>query len=262
MGQRSIDRFSSLVKRVGVRSALVRLAKYPFDRKKRKKFERDGLSLVSPEERFNWIYRNRYWGDGETLSGSGSTLDHTLNLRGNLLELVRRFGIKRFLDAPCGDFAWMRHVLNDMDVTYIGADIVAPIISGLQAEFETDKVSFVHLDITRDRLPQADIMMCRDCLFHLCYMDIARALRNFIDSDIPYLLTTTHINKSGFKNRDIQTGEHRLIDLFAEPFCFPDHPLERISDWIKPKPEKEMCLWSREQVLVGTEEFRKVYLSS
>lgn len=245
--------------RQGVRWVILRLARYPLDQLKRKRFERTGLLLGTPEERFNWIYQNKYWGEGETTSGSGSTLAHTENLRRELPVLTKKLQIKVFLDAPCGDFAWMRHVLKDADFQYVGADIVAPIVINLQTKFGNDRIRFTHCDITKDRLPEADMMMCRDCLFHLCYADIAAALNNFLDSDIPYLLTTTHINKTGFQNRDIITGEHRLMDLFSAPFFFPADPAYRIKDWIMPKPEKEMCLWSREQILKGTAEFRKRY---
>lgn len=252
-------RLRNLVKRHGLVWVVFRIARYPLDWLKRKKFERAGLVLKTPEERFNWIYQNKYWGEGETKSGSGSTLEHTENLRRELPVLAEKFKIRRFLDAPCGDFAWMQHVVKAMHVSYVGGDIVRPIVEELQAKFGSADIQFVHLDITKDKLPAADLMMCRDCLFHLCYKDIAAALENFLASEIPYLLTTTHINKTAFANRDIVTGEHRLMDLFSAPFNFPTDPLHRIEDWVMPKPEKEMCLWSREQILMGTAAFRTTY---
>lgn len=254
-----VQKLKAALNRHGFAWVVFRLARYPLDWLKRKKFERDGLILRTAEERFNWIYKNKYWGEGETTSGSGSTLEHTANLRREIPALVEKFDIRVFLDAPCGDFAWMRHVIKDVPFEYIGADIVAPIVKDLQERYGNERIRFTHCDITTDKLPEADLMMCRDCLFHLCYIDIAAAVQNFLDSGIPYLLTTTHINNSGFRNRDIISGEHRLIDLFSPPFLFPSNPLYRIEDWVMPKPEKEMCLWSREQLLEGTVEFRKRY---
>jgi hypothetical protein len=72
---------------------------------------------------------------------------------------------------------------------------------------------------------------------------------NFINSKISYLLTTTHKNTNNFKNKNIKTGDYRHIDLFAHPFNFPANPLVRIDDYVLPDPEREMCLFSREQIL-------------
>lgn len=103
----------------------------------------------------------------------------------------------------------------------------------------------MHLDIAQDRLPQADLMICRDCLFHLSYEDTERFLRNFRASGIPYLLTTTHFNRSGFVNRDIDTGDWRWMDLFQPPYRFPAAPAWRVVDG---GGDREMCLWAREDL--------------
>jgi hypothetical protein len=75
-----------------------------------------------------------------------------------------------------------------------------------------------------------------------------KVLENFFESNIKYLFTSTHINSNTFLNKDILSADFRLIDLFSAPYNFPINPLYRISDWIYPEPEREMCLWSREQV--------------
>jgi hypothetical protein len=38
---------------------------------------------------------------------------------------------------------------------------------------------FLHLDITTDRLPKVDAILCRDCLVHCSFRQIAAAVRNF-----------------------------------------------------------------------------------
>jgi hypothetical protein len=67
-------------------------------------------------------------------------------------------------------------------------------------------------------------------------------------------LTTTHINSTGFENRDIETGSFRLMDLFKAPYSFPA-PLVVIDDWLPPEPERQMCLWRRDQVASALEGF-------
>jgi hypothetical protein len=59
---------------------------------------------------------------------------------------------------------------------------------------------------------------------------------------------TNHINVSGFKNEDIESGGFRLLDLFIEPFHLPRQVLHRVADYVFPFPQREMCVWSRDQI--------------
>ncbi|HLO15282.1 MAG TPA: class I SAM-dependent methyltransferase, partial [Anaerolineales bacterium] len=202
-----------------------------------------------------WIYRNNRWRDEESVSGPGSSLKYTENLRKELPNLLKDYSIQRIFDAPCGDFNWMRHLLTTVDVDYIGGDIVLPLVESLNLKYKQDNVSFIHIDLIKDGFPKSDIMICRDCLFHLSFEDTKSVLRNFLVSETPYLLTTTHKNIDGFKNSDIQIGGFRRIDLFSPPYNFPSNALASIDDWISPYPERQMCLWNREQVSLAFAKF-------
>jgi len=206
------------------------------------------LASDSIEHRFTWIHKSNLWGDRESASGPGSTLRYTENLRRRLPALFAEYEVRKVLDAPCGDFNWMKEVVRETGIRYVGADIVPQLVADNNARYKSERIGFIHADITRGALPAADLMICRDCLFHLSNADVARFVDNFCRSDIPYLLTTTHINHSGFDNRDIRTSEFRLLDLRKPPFSFPE-PLCAIDDWIEDHPPRQMCLWSRDQLL-------------
>ncbi|WP_448171279.1 class I SAM-dependent methyltransferase [Rhizobacter fulvus] len=210
------------------------------------------------EATFSWIYQNNHWGSAESVSGPGSTLDSTQNLRAELPRLLERLSVKVLLDAPCGDFNWMRHLLPELNLQYIGGDIVKEIIDTHTQNYSSDRISFMHVNLICDPLPRADLLICRDCLFHFSYEDTKLVLENFIRSDITYLLTTTHTRVNEFQNKDIKTGEGRLIDLFSYPYNFPKSPIATIEDWIPPYPERAMCLWTREQVAKAVANFGKV----
>ena len=150
----------------------------------------------------------------------------------------------------------MKHVLENYTIDYIGGDIVKPLVETLNVKYGNAKTHFVYFDITRDAFPEVDLWICRDCLFHLSFNDIHQALKNFVDSNIPYLFASTHITPKGFTNFDIETGDFRLIDLFSAPYCFPKDVHFRVADWISPHPEREMCLWSKEQVIFAMKTFR------
>lgn len=233
-----------------------KITSYFISKIKDRRFKSQILTLNSSEDRFTWIYKNNYWSSSESRSGTGSTLKYTENLRKELPKLISAYSIKRVFDAPCGDFNWMQHLLPCVDVEYIGGDIVKPLIENLNKDYKSNNILFVHFDLINQIPPQVDLMICRDCLFHLSYADTKAMLENFVKSKAAYLLTTTHSNvDKSFCNNDIVTGEFRRIDLFSAPYYFPNNPLYVIDDWIAPSPERQMCLWSREQIILSLNGF-------
>jgi hypothetical protein len=202
---------------------------------------------------FTQIYNQNFWGDGESKSGPGSTFAYTMELREKLPQLLQDFGVDSIFDAPCGDFNWMQHVVAGTGIRYLGGDIVEPLIEDLRTKYSGENINFVRIDLAKDPFPYAKLMICRDCIFHLSYQDASRLFHSFVNSKIDYLLTSTHVNPGVFQNRDIMTGDYRQIDLFSAPYNFPRDVLFRISDWVPPHSEREMCLWSRDQVAAAIE---------
>lgn len=200
------------------------------------------------QTRFNRIYKYNFWGGKESVSGVGSSLEATATLRAELPLLFKKFQLNTIFDAPCGDFHWMNHVMATCNVKYVGGDIVEQLINQNSNVYERTNVHFLHFDITKDKMPQADIWICRHCLFHLSYQHILEALQCFLASSIPYILTTTHLRQNQILNSDIQSGDFRLIDLFSSPFCFPEDIKFRCDDFIVPDPPMEICLWHRNQI--------------
>lgn len=199
------------------------------------------LRFINRDESvFSKVYRNNEWWDGESKSGPGSSLAQTSKLRRELPLLVKKFGVESFLDAPCGDFNWMKEV--DLPVRYTGGDIVAELIRDNRRKFKGKK--FVVLDITTDKIPRVDLIFCRDALVHLSFDEIWRALRNFKKSNSKYLLTTTFTAWKA--NADITTGEHRPLNLQLPPFNFPA-PVEIINEGCTEQdgmfPDKSVALW-------------------
>jgi hypothetical protein len=177
---------------------------------------------LKPE--FTEIYRNNSWNDPESVSGRGSTLARTTMIATRLPGMLQHLGANALLDAACGDFNWMRHV--DLgDVKYIGADIVPELITTNRERYELPGRSFVELDITRNKLPRVDVILCRECLMHLSTARITRAISNFKKSGAQYLLCTTHTTVT--ENFDCVDGGGRFVNLQLPPFNFPQ-PLELI----------------------------------
>ena len=122
------------------------------------------------------------------------------------------------LDAPCGDFTWMAQV--DLEgIDYIGGDIVPSIVEQNKHQHASESRRFIQLDLTRDPLPDADVLLCRDCLVHLSYANIRPVLENVARSKIRYVLMTSFPGRQD--NYDVADGDWRALDFEAPPFSFP-----------------------------------------
>ncbi len=206
------------------------------------------LAKRPPEDVFTEIYRENKWGDKDSYSGSGSNLTQTESIRNALPAIVRDFHCQTMLDVPCGDFFWMKTL--DLPLQYIGADIVEELVRKNQERFGSERRSFLHLDLTQSDLPKVDLILCRDCLVHLSYSDILRAIRNMRRSGSKYLLTTSFIHVD--RNDDIPTGAWRPINLQKTPFEFPN-PIQ----WVDEKcpipgyEDKHLGLWEISELPVS-----------
>jgi hypothetical protein len=208
------------------------------------------FKFKSNKKKFTSIWKTNYWNDSESLSGPGSNLSYTENIRKELPILFNKFEIKSIFDAPCGDFFWMKKVIYDSDIQYLGGDIVNELVFLNNQRFSSDNISFIEFDITIDKYPECDLWICRDVFFHLSNKDIFLALEKFSNSNIKYILTTTHFPSYSWKNSDINTGSFRLIDIFQKPFSFPsNNVLYRFDDYTEPHPPREMCLFSRNEIV-------------
>lgn len=173
----------------------------------------------SMESVFSEIYRKNIWGNDESISGSGSTLDATELIREQLPSLFKEFGFRSLLDAPCGDFNWMKETNLDLDA-YWGMDIVPDIVARNRQRFGNDRVKFLTGNLIKDPLPKVDVVLCRDCFNHLDFASIRSALLNFHRSGAGYVLLTTDIS-FGDVLEDIVVGRSRTLNLQAAPIALP-----------------------------------------
>jgi hypothetical protein len=120
----------------------------------------------------------------------------------------------------------MLHVDLRLD-RYIGGDIVHDLVRHLQVSYGRNGIEFMHLDISKDPLPQVDAILCRDGLVHFSFRQMDATVRNFKRSGAVYLLTTTFPDTK--MNRDIITGDWRRLNPCAPPLNWPE-PLMLINE--------------------------------
>ena len=204
---------------------------------------REMVSHLTLAERFALLHELGVYRHAEAVSGEGSTPAETAALRAALPALLAAQGVRTLLDVPCGGFDWMREV-DLAGVDYVGVDIVPALVAENRARFGGPTLRFLVLDATRDALPAADLVLCRDLLVHLSLADLAAALRNFVGSGARLLLTNHYGERDG--NPDILSGDFRPVNLCRPPFSLPP-PLWTLSEDSRMGdglfPDRCMALW-------------------
>ena len=201
--------------------------------------------FVSPKDKFEMIYKTNHWGDAESVSGPGSKLEVTETLRKELSMLFLKYNICSIIDAPCGDFNWMKK-MDLSNVEYCGIDIVEELVEKNHKHYSKSGIKFIYKNILKDHLPKADLILCRDCLPHFSYSNVFSAVNNFVKSGSKYLLTSSYPLNA--ENHDIVTGGWRKINFSKPPFNFPE-PIyiidEKSPDYIENgrNKDKRLFMW-------------------
>ncbi|MFI5692996.1 class I SAM-dependent methyltransferase [Kribbella sp. NPDC051586] len=195
--------------------------------------------MKSRQEVFADIYDSAAWGSEESGSGTGSELRATETIRERLPALLAELGVNSLLDAPCGDWNWMRHVELGID-QYYGADIVPGVIEANQQRYGGAGREFTVADLTSDPLPKVDAILCRDCLVHVSYEDTTQILENFKRTGATWLLLNTYPEIK--HNRNQFTGRQwRRLNFTLPPFNFPE-PVASMSDGGDVDPS-QLAVW-------------------
>jgi hypothetical protein len=225
-----------------------------------KRLERIGQSDLSSPAKFEAIYRERLWlkavpksiNEDGSVSGHGSTEQSTRVFREELERFLLDIEARTLLDAPCGDFNWMKLVNMPTVREYIGGEVVRALVDELTAKYRALPTTgpglnrrFLVLDITKDPLPNANVWLCKDCLQHLSIADIHAVLRNARMASIDYYLFSNHTGVAS--NTDIKTGQFRPVDLTLEPFNLPP-PFAQLRDIPIDAEARYIGIWRREDL--------------
>jgi SAM-dependent methyltransferase len=207
-------------------------------------------STKTHEKIFEEKYSRNLWKSKETVSGPGSTEKSTENLISSLRLLLAELNVKSILDAGCGDFSWMKNIISD-EIDYTGIDVVDELIKINLQKYQAPNIRFIKKDIASERLPGADLIICRDVLVHYSINDIKQTLRNFVKSGSQYVLTTSF--EECRNNEEIFTGGWRSLNLEIEPFNLPA-PQRRIYEMMDKEgkyfPDKHLALWKLQEIKI------------
>jgi len=125
----------------------------------------------------------RGWRCDETPCGTGSTIRNSSRIRTALPLIFEQYNIQSVVDAGAGDLHWAK--LVDWP-DYQGFDL-----------YPRHK-DVKQLDITKQVLPKADLVICRHVLNHLSIKMAEQALGFFAMSGAKYLLMTMCDNQQAY----------------------------------------------------------------
>jgi hypothetical protein len=197
---------------------------------------------------------NNLWGDLDSKSGPGSNLIQTRLIRKAIPELLKKYSIKTLLDAPCGDFYWMKDIIDKITATsfYTGADIVEQLVEVNKKNYGSEKVKFIHLNLIKDPTPSVDLIFTRDCFIHLSFANICKILKNYKRSGSAYLLLSTY-TKQERVNVDVDHFfiDGRALNMRNFPFFFPEPLLvinEGCTEGNGNYTDKSLALWKLKEI--------------
>jgi len=215
------------------------------------------------KEIFSNIYKNYGFGNTESHSGPGSTLEETKILREEIKILILKKNIKSVVDIPCGDFHWMKEISNVFE-SYTGGDIVEQAIIENNQKYGNEKIKFINFDLINDEIPECDLLIVRDVIGHLPLEDGKKVIKNILKSKCKYLLSTTwakKINDSWTKcgpndvhreNEGVEYGRFYPVNLMSSPFNLPEADIYleedvKVDNWDNGN-RKVLALWNLEKI--------------
>lgn len=221
-----------------LRPLVPRFMREAYARRRRQRIQQANEDRT-PEEVFTAIYQSNAWGGvpGEFYSGSGTADAHIASAYLTAISALAQretFMGSRFVDLGCGDFQIGRQLLA-LCGSYVGVDIVGPLVQRNNDLYGDARTRFVHLNIIDDELPDGEVCFVRQVLQHLSNQQIQRVLPKL--EKYRWVLITEHYPRD---NRDIRPnidkvhgGDIRVYDnsgvyLDQPPFRLPTDALELI----------------------------------
>tara|TARA_A100001015_G_scaffold264324_1_gene311866 strand:- start:77 stop:781 length:705 start_codon:yes stop_codon:yes gene_type:complete len=185
---------------------------------------------------FYYIFKSLHWRDynktqsEESVSGLGSDVRITEKLVLELSGFIKDNQIKSLLDVACGDFIWMKNIVNEnKSLRYFGLEIVNDIVENNNKRYSNSRIKFDCVDVINSKLPNNyDLILVRDFFIHIKNDDIKNLLKKIKSSNCKYFAINNFPEIT--LNKEVKNyGHHRLFNVEIEPFNLKD-PCKVIAD--------------------------------
>jgi hypothetical protein len=188
---------------------------------------------------------------GLSRSGAGSNLSNT----GPVVSIVKKIlsdrSIECLWDTACGDFLWMKQVVAQTGVKYIGTDRSKHIIKENCGNYGKTGLSFHHVSMAgdirtiRQKLDgRTTLIIAREVIQHMTNADVVKFLSNVLTVPNCYLLCTNYINNKTCSNLlDIVTAGTNCRNLFLPPSKMPLTATYSENIYTNSQSNKFLSLW-------------------
>jgi hypothetical protein len=196
---------------------------------------------------FQNIYDNFIWNTKgnmfESLSGEGSTIKNTELVRKAIVEVITEFNINKMLDGSCGDWNWMRLLLDKLPEEYTGLDVTPSVIENNKLKYESKRsgVLFINNDmvsyLSQKKEKEFDLILIRHTLEHLPTDYNLRVLKEVVRCSRYALVTSSNVPPES-NAADCDFGGFRPLNLLYEPYRAILHdPLRQYNDHVHYEPD-------------------------
>lgn len=163
---------------------------------------------MDPKQVFTDIYARQVWGNG---SGGGSAPEVARPYVDFVNAYIQEHKPRTILDVGCGDMVVAR-MLKLNGAKYIGVE--AAQLYYEDAEWPEGMTVVGGVDMLKDPLPRADLLLCKEVLQHLSNAQVKAFIKR--TKAYPRMIFTS--GTEGQVNADIVMGECRPVDLSLPPF--------------------------------------------
>lgn len=223
--RKNFDRAVALYRREGLWSFFRKGVPYIWWRLKRNTALAVILLFPSLEWRFSLVYSLRLWGKEGDGSGAGSSLENTAPAVTFLSSIINERGIETMADLGCGGGALVAAGLLDKCPglrRYVGLEIAPAVVQRNKRRYGTPQVTFAKADLTKGPLPEVELLVLREVLWHLSNEDALKVLRQCLATGATYLCVSSAENPKGPFNRPkMRSSDYQAVVLTAPPYNFP-----------------------------------------
>ena len=183
------------------------------------------------KELFTNTYVNNGWTQDGSVSGLGSSLDYTENIRNVLVDIIKENHIKTIWDCSCGDWNWMKEIKDELP-NYIGNDIVDRLVEINNETYGSDTIRFQCGDMLEElrklKTMSIDLIICRHTLEHLPTQYAIDVVKEIHRVSKHSLITS---NPNGNSEIDANGQNSRPIDLERDEYStILGKPIQRYYD--------------------------------
>lgn len=221
------------------------------------------MAIKSPETNFNAAHQfvdfalgRQREGAFKSASGPGSSREAASASLKLIDEVVVSYEVKSILDLGCGDWNWMNAAKwrQRPKIAYEGWEAHVGLVEYLVSSFGNERTKFFLRDANVHAFPSADLVICRDVLFHLPIstgVELAKRIRAaralFISTSFPSIERNDDI----VPNSQIPGWGHYLVNLDIEPFHFGPFRRRALAENLQDHhagPSRYVCLYDFREI--------------